>query len=112
MAAADIDQPTAARDTRTARACVRRGDVERNGWSPRIERAVGRYRHRRAPPPCPDGGGTQAADRYDRRLIIIEGVLIWNVANCILGASESFAEVLFARALLGLGEVGGWGGEM
>lgn len=45
-----------------------------------------------------------AVDRYSRVAIIVLGVVIWSVAAGLSGLAGSFAGLLLARALLGVGE--------
>lgn len=45
-----------------------------------------------------------AADRWNRRLIVIAGVVIWCGATIACGFASSFAELAAARVLVGVGE--------
>jgi MFS family permease len=45
-----------------------------------------------------------AADRWNRRLIVIAGVVIWCGATIACGFASSFAELAAARILVGVGE--------
>jgi MFS family permease len=45
-----------------------------------------------------------AADRFNRRLIVIAGVVIWCGATIACGFASSFAELAAARILVGVGE--------
>lgn len=45
-----------------------------------------------------------AADRWNRRLIVIAGVVIWCAATIACGFASSFAELAAARILVGVGE--------
>lgn len=46
----------------------------------------------------------RAADRRNRRTIIVGGVLIWSIATMGCGIADSFGELFWARILVGLGE--------
>ncbi|HEX6547679.1 MAG TPA: MFS transporter [Candidatus Dormibacteraeota bacterium] len=46
------------------------------------------------------------ADRGTRKNVIATGVAIWSLATLFTGAARSFAQLLAARALLGVGEAG------
>ncbi len=45
-----------------------------------------------------------ATDRFNRRNIIIGGVLVWSVATTACGLATNFGELLTARVLVGFGE--------
>ncbi len=45
-----------------------------------------------------------AADRWNRRLIVIAGVAIWSAATIACGLADTFAELAAARILVGVGE--------
>src|SRR5689334_23028082 len=44
------------------------------------------------------------ADRSSRRLVISAGVMLWSAATFLSGLAGSFRSLLFARALVGVGE--------
>ena len=44
------------------------------------------------------------ADRYSRRMVISAGVMLWSAATFLSGLAGSFRSLLFARALVGVGE--------
>ena len=44
------------------------------------------------------------ADKGSRKLVLIIGVMVWSVATFFTGLSKSFWHLLFARAILGIGE--------
>lgn len=46
----------------------------------------------------------RAADKYNRKLIIFYGLVIWNVATICLGLSNDYIQLLLSRILLGIGE--------
>src|SRR6478672_6541353 len=44
------------------------------------------------------------ADRFSRRMVISAGVLLWSAATFLSGLAGSFRSLVFARALVGVGE--------
>src|SRR3954453_17217462 len=44
------------------------------------------------------------ADRSSRRLVISAGMMLWSAATFLSGLAGSFRSLLFARALVGVGE--------
>ena len=44
------------------------------------------------------------ADRFSRRMVISAGVMLWSAATFLSGLAGSFHSLLFARALVGVGE--------
>lgn len=44
------------------------------------------------------------ADRFNRRNIVVGGIIIWSVATAGCGLAASFGQLLLARILVGLGE--------
>lgn len=46
----------------------------------------------------------RAADKYNRKLIIFYGLVIWNLATICLGLSNNYVQLLLSRILLGIGE--------
>lgn len=44
------------------------------------------------------------ADRFSRKFIILMSLVIWSVVTYMTGASESFEELLFWRAMMGVSE--------
>ena len=48
--------------------------------------------------------GGYLADRYSRKFIILMSLVIWSVVTYMTGASESYQELIFWRALMGVSE--------
>ena len=46
----------------------------------------------------------RAADRFNRKKIIMAGVFLWSLATCLSAAARSFASLFFARMMVGVGE--------
>jgi len=44
------------------------------------------------------------ADRYDRRRIVIGGLIIWTIGTAACGLSQSYTQLILARMLVGLGQ--------
>lgn len=44
------------------------------------------------------------ADRFSKRMVISAGVMLWSAATFLSGLAGSFRSLLFARALVGVGE--------
>jgi len=47
----------------------------------------------------------RVADRASRRNIILSGVLLWSVGSVLCAGAQTFAQLLAARALVGVGEI-------
>jgi predicted MFS family arabinose efflux permease len=48
-----------------------------------------------------------AADRFDRRWIITGALVLWSAMTALCGAAQTYAQLLAARVLVGVGEAGG-----